>query len=233
MAYLLIDPGSLCCLANFFIWDLNSLYFSASISQSGSSSPPEWIVKIIGIANSVRILAMSSHCRSKYFNQEFFQQNFPPSLSHWKFPSLVTLVQKWVYCLPCAPCVPCLLCHIRLSLVFSVSSFVPIRNFLPSDRPEPSSDPSTVNRCLPPEHLIKTLEENLNWFSPYCSQFCSLSFFNRGPYVKKARRARAMNAVRHFIDEIVLADNAIVGAFPSQGSVSPHPHDQSCLCKAS
>ena len=49
--------------------------------------------------------------------------------------------------------------------------------------------------------------------------------------MKKARRARAMNAVRHFIDEIVLADNAIVGAFPSQGSVSPHPHDQSCLCK--
>ena len=86
MAYLLRGNKSGCCLAYFFIWDLNSLYFSASIPQSGPlallspmSSPPEWIVKIIGIANFVRILAMSSHCRSKYFNQKFFTKIFHPA----------------------------------------------------------------------------------------------------------------------------------------------------------
>lgn len=50
-------------------------------------------------------------------------------------------------------------------------------------------------------------------FLPNCSQFCSLSFLKRGPYVKKARRARATNVVRHFIDDIVRADNPIFPVF--------------------
>ena len=95
---------------------------------------------------------------------------------------------------------------------------------------------STQNESFKPRWYLCL---SVYWFSPNCSQFCSLSFLKRGPYVKKASRARATKVVRHFIDEIVRADNPIFISssclppllFLIPSTISPSPLGQSCLCK--